>query len=302
MNKKGRPKEVVFRNDIVFELLTDCLNKLVSSRNPKEEKFSRVFARSDGDFKQIDGVNRSVSGLIRAGFSGYTSDILEDTGNLAFSRKSTHIEVMPYYFQASVPISDRVPIICIQQISGNGLYLFFKDFFEILKGRLESENLTINFNPIFLSGLYLQKYYKDGVVKGITATGYRVSSDLGGRARQFRIKSEIMLSPVKRKGVLATLRELMTRDGQRVANRDVVYKNVREIFELQSDMDDVEDLVIEVEVGSVRRKLSVGKDFGTAFDISNSVKRDADGYPDPIELDEYVTDFISESLRPYYED
>lgn len=302
MNKKGYPDELVFENQIVHEVLSECLNELTTPTSTSGGTGGRVFSQTSADFKFVSGANRRVSGVLKAGTSGYTSEIIGKTGKVAFNRTVNHTEVIPYYFQASIPIADRAPIVCMQQFSGNGLYLFFTGLFmERLKARLSRENLRIQFNPIFLSGLYMQRYVKDGVVKKITAIAHRVSADTADGTRQARISSEILLSPIKRKDFIATLQELVTREGQKIFSRKAVYENVQEIFELDVDAEDIKELIIEAEVGGVKRTISVGEDFGTAFDISNDVARDRDGHPDREGLDVYVTDFISKSLRPYYE-
>lgn len=300
MNKKGYPDEVVFENQLVHEVLSECLEDLTVPASSSDG--GRVFSQTSDDFKFVSGANRRISGVLKGGTSGYTSEIIGKTGKVAYNRAASDTEVIPYYFQASIPLADRAPIVCIQQFSGNGLYLFFTAIFmERLKKRLAKRELRIQFNPIFLSGLYMQRYVKDGIVKKITAIAHRVSSDTADGARQARITSEILLSPIKRNASIATLSELVTQKGKKVFSRQAVYENVQEIFELDVDADDIKELIIDAEVGGVKRTISVGEDFGTAFDISNDVPRNKNGHPDPDALDKYATEFISKSLRPYYE-
>lgn len=303
INVKGRPREVVFRNDTAFTVLKECLTELATPRGAARgaAPIDRLFTLDRGSYSATTGPDRRISGRMRAGTSGYSSEIIAPEGTLAFARQPAHTEVIPYHFLASIPEADRTPIVIIQQSSGNGLYLFFASIFlDKLKNKLSREDLTINLNPIHLSGLYIRQFYENGVVKGISAVAHKLSSDAADDAREARIHSEISLSPVRQKDAIATVKELLSGpDGKPQNDKRYVFSKVKQLFELEN-MDDVQELTIEAEMAGVRRRISIGDNFGTTFDISHEIKRDKHGHPDRTEMDAYVEEFVSKSIRPYY--
>src|SRR5690606_17040416 len=108
----------------------------------------RIFAAGGNQISKQVGPGRYICGRIQAGTSGYTSDIIEKSGQVAFNRKVTDTEVMPYFFYASVPEAQRVPIICMQQFSGQGLFLFFREvFFEKLRKQISTDEYVVRMNP-----------------------------------------------------------------------------------------------------------------------------------------------------------
>jgi hypothetical protein len=302
IHHRGKPKQLAFFNDVVFETLERAIQAVKKPLGASGAEIDRVFSVQAPTLRTVAGPDRSISGQMRGGTSGFTSDIIAPQGALAFQRKTTDTEVIPYYFFASVPAANRPPIICIQQTSGNGLYLFFKSIFmSRLASKIDRENFVVRLNPIFLSGLYVSQFYKDGVVKNISAVAHRLSSDIADDAREARVRSEISLSPMRKKDAVATVKELLTGpNGKVTTDRTVVFRKIKEIFELEDEMDNIQELTIEAELGGVRRRISIGDNFGTAFDITNDVVRDTSGHPDPDSMHDYIKKFIEKSIRPYY--
>jgi hypothetical protein len=300
INEHGKPGSVKYFNDIVYQTLEECLADIAKPANAKAA-LSRMFAIVPNTISRSDGADRHISGVVRAGTSGYSSEILEKAGAVAFQREPNHTEVLPYYFYASVPKADRSPIICIQQISGNGLYLLFASIFmERLRDKLKAQDIVVRLNPIYLNALYISQFYENGVVRKITAIQRRLASDNADDAREARIASELNLSPVKQNQAIATLKELLTRNGKITTDRKQVFENIREIFELEVDAAAINELIVEAELNGVKRKLAIGADYGTAFDVTGTVPKKADGHPDPAKMEIYVREFLRDSIRPYY--
>lgn len=292
--KKDKPK---YRNAKIRSVLIDLLDGIKNV--PVGGDQGRAYAL-DGSYEAANGPDGYVRGRLLSGAGGYASQIVEKKGKLAFSRRPEHLEVIPYYFYVSLPSGDRCPIVCIQQFSGSGTYPFFAStFMDACRAKLEKEELTARLQPIYVSDLYIKEFYEHGTVKEITAITHTQASDAADGSHAARIRSELAVSPVKRRGTLGPLKDIMKGGHGMARDRNVVFANVKSLFELEVDAADLEQLVVLAELNGVRRRISIGEDFGTTFDITDEVQLDADGHPDKVAMGDYVNEFVSVSIRKY---
>src|SRR5690606_30405670 len=173
------------RGNVILQIVNMSLDEIKIPKGTTGYKNdTKLFSSNEDTIKFTDGDVRDLSGIIRSGTGGYSSDIIDKSGTIAFKRQTSHTEILPYFFHLSVPRANRTPILCTQQISGNSLYLFFAGIVLPRLKKAIGEDHIAHMHPIFISDLYLNRYYENGQVKKITAIGHRRPNDAADDARQ----------------------------------------------------------------------------------------------------------------------
>ncbi len=115
--KNARQGEVLsnFDGEDLLKLLNQFFNGRSSPLNDKDAKTVlkvRNFSQS----------NRNLSGIIETGEYGFTSDIYDtDTQKVAHKRTETQAGMLPFFFQAYVPLNGNLGVLCLQRFGNYGI-------------------------------------------------------------------------------------------------------------------------------------------------------------------------------------
>lgn len=291
---------MIFKNELLRKTLYKTVQSLQEYTPSKKrvEKDTRQNFLVEKQHLKMD--ENETSGVIWYGNNGSYSSIFDEDGNHKANKEAADFEYIPYFFYLSAPNVDRAPILCLQQLAGRGVYPFFVyDFYEEVRKEVSDEDIIFSMSLIQVGGLYLPKYIKDGVVKSISASEYRAKSEIAGENKEVRQKHELVLSSVDRKKRLGPLNDILGKSSIQITEKKVVFQRIRELYAIDVEFEDLDELTIVAELGGVERAIKIGQNFGQSFDISNQVKRTPDGHPEIKSIREYTSDFIDSSIRPY---
>lgn len=132
-----------------LDMITDYLNNFLPNypiiNNSINNRVKKILKVDSNIIKN----NRTISGIFRAGESGYSSTLFNITTDvISYERVPLDVELIPYYFIISLPIDYDRGIIIFQRFKNFGVKsLFFQSFNQYLNNNFSSE-YTFEMNPL----------------------------------------------------------------------------------------------------------------------------------------------------------
>lgn len=239
----------------------------------------------------------SIYGLIRVGYKGISSDIIDGrTHTVQYQRNSSDIEAIPFYFRIEIPNYGNIGYLILQ---GTSQYKPFSPLktkiLTYFRSYLPSE-YKIEIDSILTGDLFLNRYISEGKIKNITATKYEARSDLFESSGK-PCKLNISFSAPKGSFFKNWVNEIIMRYIH-AGDTEPLKIELSRLLTI-SDSEVPEEMSVEVVLNGNRKKIDVGNPSGMAtnYDISD-VEKDENGIPIFSCIDEKAISILNEHIMP----
>lgn len=160
------PTEKIDLLDLIFDALNSARDKNI------QNELGSVYK-----IKLLNKKDRSISGIISVGKDGSTSEII-DTKSLkrTYDKKADEAEILPFYFNITVPIDLAKGFFVVQKDSLYGAKIILEDIISsLVKDKLP--NLIIEFNP-FVPEEWVEEYFRGKTVKKVSFISETIPVDI----------------------------------------------------------------------------------------------------------------------------
>jgi hypothetical protein len=156
-----------------FIIIKSFLNNLITGYS-KDDDAKKIFRVGN---IVIDEDERLISGIIQTGDYGYETELVDtDSGALAYKRKTSDAEVMPFYFLIYNPIEKDEGCVILQEFKGLGIKTpFLKYIRECFCS--ENENFVVNMRPLVPEQL-IQELFSKGEPKKLRYIKFGINRDI----------------------------------------------------------------------------------------------------------------------------
>lgn len=290
----------------LFDFFIDFFENKLPKYNPIAQKQDitekQKISLENGSTVFIERAEKDVSthsiwGILRYGTQGISSDLIDiKTTAAKYKRKTTDLELMPFYFRLEIPQSGQIGYLVLQGIGQNKIFTpvqsTIKREFDSFKQANNTLNAVLKIAPIFIGKLFIDQYLEYGVVKKVTATKYEKHADF------FSKQGENCK-------VTTTIEGTSNNPFSRKIN-DIVRKtdNPKEIkIELNSlfsiPQDNLDEMKVYVEYNGELKSIDVD-DFrksATNYDISD-IQKDFDGNPVFDRINDMAICILDKQIKP----
>lgn len=251
--------------------------------------------------ERLDSIrHRQISGTVRTGDDGFGSEFFDGkSGKREFTRKTTHVELMPFYFLFDLPPQSKKAILAVQSFAVYGMGIKMR--LQLLQHlRLHYPDYVVNINVILVGGLYIDKYIRDGELVEIEATRYVKKGDFASDYAE-GIKCEYHISPVKKTRDFGEPIKKLLKKAQHnnKANLHTIYKEVSHLLSVGIP-DDIDNMRFEISLDGRRRKIDLSDitKCATKFDITGEVTTiAATGHPEFTSIDRIAKNMTKNDIR-----
>lgn len=222
-----------------------------------------------------------TSGTLRTGLYGYESDFIDiETQQIAYQRKTTHAEMLPFYFVGCFPDKSNTGLLLIERFGVNSAKgTLVKDFQAYLDGCTPSSSskVMLDFEPV-VPAETARHWIEEGRVFKIRLIRNSAPSDLADEVQQKNLpmpqigEAELWWKVERNQAFPPqwVQRLLRVLDGS---------LSVGEVLELQSFEPD--RIKVELAVDGKQRTIDLvdSTKVRAWYDVSNQVDRGNDGHP-----------------------
>jgi hypothetical protein len=287
VHTKGKPKDrqvlnqLTKKNPDIYEEVKRFFNALPVYKASKldlknKDTQKKVFLEG-----KLEASDRQIKGLVRHGQDGFSSTFFDlSSGAKSFEREPHHVELMPFCIFGDFETGKKSAILAFQTFGIYSVGGKIRDRLEDFLNKIYDPQYRVNVRVIQVGVSAISRYLKDGKVKDITATRYYIPNDQASDNSE-DIKYSITLSPRKRGArFLPTLNNIFKQHIQsKQPPNSALFKSIGEFFSI--DLSDFNELEFLVDLGGVYRKVDLWdvSKSATKFDITDDIKRKADGHP-----------------------
>lgn len=271
-------------NNDLLEILAEFID-INSKKLVDISKSKHTFLFTDID---IDKKNRTICGNMRSGHYGIGTDIVDTTtGIQEFKKAVRHAELVPYYFQLSIPSDGNEGVALFHSYRGNGTKtLFFDSFSEYFQGK---HQFSFQMNPLSYEKAF--KEWLSANTKEIRLTRFDTGNDLADRVKGLgHVEAELKLKP-KRRSTLGKLQDFFQPDTEQSKLIEVLTPTCKEIKTV-------------VEMNGRKRTITVGSGANQSLcqiDVPDVVTL-LDGLPTFPSMQKWCIELSKEFLASIYPD
>ena len=244
--------------------------------------------KSEGDrhwyFQYRVNTAGNSKGIVQYGISGFESDLINSQTNVSeFRRKTTHVEIIPLFYEFWFPSSFNHGFAAFQSFAARSCV-------ELVSAKMRDDfgkqnpGFSLHFQKLLPTGT--GGIYDAAPVKGLRLIRRNASSDVADRYLNTHVDQGIDFQIVinaRRKRMLGSLGDLMS--SMKAANGGVV-KHDGVIFN---------EAVAEIEFGGQRRRVGMlGSNSEAGVIDLTSIKRASDGHPAYAEISKESTSLLAD--------
>lgn len=230
--------------------------------------------------------NQVVSGTVRCGDFGYSSDIIDvKTGNKDYQKKKTNADLIPFFFYMYIPVGAHKGIIALQRFGRQGIKSVL---IPLIKEYLDATlpNVIVDLKPL-VPDYVMAQYFKSGQVKSIRYTQHSIPSDIADKVGKKKVAQKGKVEVIVTADNAGFFRP---NDLAKAIKADTV----RDLYAI--DVIEPDDIDVTIKIGNQERTIRTGNwgKLKAAFDVSDKVQEGLDGFPDVSSVSKAVQGLVGD--------
>ncbi len=225
------------------------------------------------EVRDLETTEDGCRGRLFVGEYGYSSDIVNSKAKkVSYKKTSTDAELLPFYFDLSVPKDGSQGLLVLQRLGRGGIKSYFQTY--VLEPVEKLLQKTIDLQPVMPKAL-LQKLMKGGRITEVRIVKHEIPGDVAdifnGKNKAIEGEFEWVLRPRGDGKILGgVFSEYLKKKDGTIADHVII-----EDFDYQ-------EVKVEIEVGDGRRRIVNFANLNSlkaTFDVSDQVEPGPDSYP-----------------------
>lgn len=244
-----------------------------------------------------DTAASSICGVLRSGAQGISSDLIDvKTTAAKYKRKTTDLELMPFYFRLEIPHNGNTGYFVLQGIGQNKIFTpvqsAIKREFDSFKQANGTLNAVLKIAPIFIGKLFVDQYLENGVVKKVSATKYEKRADFFSKQGE-DCKVTTTIEGTSKNPFSRKVNDIV----RRTATSKEIKIHLNSLFSMSQD--ELSEMKVYVEYNGELKSIDVDdfKKSATNYDVSE-VEKDLEGNPVFDKINQEAIRILNSHIKP----